>query len=290
MVYEYNNSLIKEKNVYNLGDYIQSLAALQYLPKNCYPYFINRENLRYYNGPSVKLIMNGWYSIVESNKITSSKIKPIYLSIHIKNPKNVDSEMIAHLKKYEPIGCRDNFTLKSLRNKGINAYFSSCLTLTLDIDYAVDNSERTKEIIFVDFSFGESTEIDNSILSLKAYNFENVTYLTHKFSINESSHIDRFKIAKKFLDKYARAKLVITTRLHVAFPCLALKTPVIFIKKKLLNRNRFDGLFQFLNTIGYKLNGKFEVNLKFDKNNHIINPEKYLKYANNLKKILKKNI
>ena len=103
-------------------------------------------------------------NISESNKIISSKIKPIYLSIHIRNPNNIEIE---HLKKFEPIGCRDFFTLKSLLNKGIDAYFSSCLTLTLDIDYAIYNKERTNEIIFVDFSFGEFTEIDNSILSLK---------------------------------------------------------------------------------------------------------------------------
>lgn len=88
--------------------------------------------------------MNGWYLISESNKITSSKIKPIYLSIHIRNPYNIGSEMIDNLKKYEPIRRRDFFALKSLRNKGINAYFSSCLKLTLDIDYAFNNSERTK--------------------------------------------------------------------------------------------------------------------------------------------------
>ena len=42
----------------NIGDYIQSLAALQYLPKNCKPYFIDRDAVRYYYGPKVKLIMN----------------------------------------------------------------------------------------------------------------------------------------------------------------------------------------------------------------------------------------
>ena len=95
--------------------------------------------------------MNGWYLISESNKITSSKIKPIYLSIHIRNPYNIASEMIDDLKKYEPIGYRDIFTLKSLRNKGIDAYFSSCLTLTLDIDYAFDILKELSKVYLLIF-------------------------------------------------------------------------------------------------------------------------------------------
>ena len=43
--------------------------------------------------------MNGWYIISESNKITSSKFNPIYLSIHIRNPYDIGSEMIDNLKK-----------------------------------------------------------------------------------------------------------------------------------------------------------------------------------------------
>ena len=44
----------------NIGDYIQSLAALQFLPKECKPYLIDRDNIRFYNGTKVKLIMNSW--------------------------------------------------------------------------------------------------------------------------------------------------------------------------------------------------------------------------------------
>ena len=36
------------------------------------------------------------------------------------------------LKKYEPIGCRDLKTTDKLKNKGIDAYFSGCLTTTID--------------------------------------------------------------------------------------------------------------------------------------------------------------
>jgi hypothetical protein len=107
----------------NIGDYIQSLAALQYLPKNCFPYLIDRDYLKYYNGPKLNLIMNGWFFIYEGNKIVSDKINPIYLSFHISNKNAIDSEAIKNFKKYEPIGCRDLFTYKILKKKILNLIF-----------------------------------------------------------------------------------------------------------------------------------------------------------------------
>ena len=71
----------------NIGDYIQSLAALQYLPKNCKPYLVDRNRIQYYNGPNVKLIMNSWNKIVGGTKYISDKINPIFLSYHINKPK-----------------------------------------------------------------------------------------------------------------------------------------------------------------------------------------------------------
>ena len=247
-------------------------------------------NLKYYNGPILNLIMNGWFFIYEGNKIVSDKINPIYLSFHISNKEAIDSEAINNFKKYEPIGCRDLFTYKILKKKNIKSYFSACLTLTLDIDYSAKDSERTNEIIFVDYSLGEIPQVDKTLYSLKAYNFKEIIKLNHNYK-RSKSNIERFKKAKYLLDRYARAKLVVTTRLHAAFPCLALKTPVIFVRrKKFFDGNRFSGLYNFLNTVGYNAHGKFEINFKFDKRNHIINPNKYLKYGNMLKKILKARI
>ena len=67
---------------------------------------------------------------------------------------------------------------------GINAYFTSCLTTTLDIDYAVDKGERTDEIIFIDYKFGKFPKADKFIYSLKAYNFSKITYIYHLLTLN----------------------------------------------------------------------------------------------------------
>ena len=226
----------------NIGDYIQSLAALQYLPKNCKPYFIDRDSIQYYHGPKVKLIMNAWHSIKEGNKYVSKQIIPFFLSYHL-GKSNLSSLYINTLKKFSPIGCRDINTRDTLNKYGINSYFSSCLTTTLDIDFLSPENKRSNNIIFIDYKFGQFRKADKFLLSLKRYNFKNIIHTKHKFNL-ELSHIERFRLAKSLLEKYSKAKLVITTRIHGALPCLAFHTPVIFINK-IYDYYRFPGITFF---------------------------------------------
>ena len=166
--YYYEGKIIETSNI---GDYIQSLVALQFLPSNCKPYFVDRDLIQFYHGPKVKSIINGWNWIHEGNKYTSNEINPIYISYRIKNEDVLPSIFIEKLKKFELIGCRDLKTKKQLNKYGIDTYFSSCNTTTLDIDYAANETEKTNEIIFIDYEFGDYPEVDEFLYSLKAYNF-----------------------------------------------------------------------------------------------------------------------
>lgn len=265
------------------------MAALQYLPKNCTPLFIDRDNVENYNlSNHIFIFMNGWNILQKGNRRTSNFLIPIYLSYHINNGEHIDNITINNLKKYEPIGCRDIYTKNILKKNGIDAFFSSCLTTTLDIDYTNINIERTNEIIFIDYRFGQYPKADNFIKSLKGYNFINITHISHMYKLSKYSQLERFQYAKKLLDRYAKAKLVISTRIHGALPCLALRTPIIFINKKY--DIRYPGLYELLNTIGINSEGKFQINVKLDNNNLVVNPKKYLKYSQNLKRIIKKKL
>lgn len=284
LIYDYFDG--KEEYVEgNIGDYIQSLAALQYLPKNCKPYFIDRDAVRYYYGPKVKLIMNSWNHIIRSNTYISNHISPLFVSYHIDNDNKLPSMYVQNLKKYSPIGCRDNKTRDQLNNYGIKAFFSSCLTTTLDIDYAVDQSQRTNEIIFVDYELGKNTKEEKFFISLKSYNFSNITHIHHEYILESKTHIERFKLAKSLLVRYSKAKLVVSTRIHAALPCLALNTPVIFVNKKY--DKRYPGLYELLNTIGINKENKFDIRVNVDNNGLVYNSKDYLKYANKLKDLLK---
>ena len=183
-IYKYEYTPPNSNLEVNIGDYIQSLAALQFLPKNCKPNLMDRDKIEYYNGPQTTLIMNCWLRLFNGTRTISDKISPIITSLHISNVKKIDLRTKNILKKFSPIGCRDYYTLNALKKNGIDAYFSSCLTTTLDIDYSVSDSERTNDIIFADYNFNYDRRIKEYLNSLKIYNFSNVTKTYHIFKEN----------------------------------------------------------------------------------------------------------
>lgn len=140
---------VHTENELNIGDYIQALASAQFLRR--IDGFVQREKLKEYDGDDVKVIMNGWYMLRPENWPPSSKIHPLFVAFHI-NSLAIDSllrkDSIEYLKRYEPIGCRDFYTMNLLNSKGVKAYFSGCMTLTLGYKYY--NQDKTSNIYFVD--------------------------------------------------------------------------------------------------------------------------------------------
>lgn len=137
---------------FNIGDYIQSLAAKQFFPNSSTFLYIDRDHTNEYQGEPVKLIMNGWYSHEPQNWPPSIQINPLFVAIHINETikdQFLTEESIAYFKRFEPIGCRDYNTQKMLLSKGIKAYFSGCLTLTLGLTYQHKKISCNK-IYFVD--------------------------------------------------------------------------------------------------------------------------------------------
>ena len=70
-----------EKYFPNIGDYIQSLAALQYIEGNFIT--IDRERMDVYDGDEVKLICNGWFMSDSVHWPPSKKINPLFVAFHI---------------------------------------------------------------------------------------------------------------------------------------------------------------------------------------------------------------
>ncbi len=139
----------------NIGDYIQSLAAKQFVPKDAKIVFLDREKLNSFkldNRGKAKTIMNAWFMSKPANFPPSGSIKPLYVSFHL-TPKVEDvffsNKTIEHLKKYEPIGCRDANTVNLMLSHGIKAYFSGCLTLTLGLTYK-NKKEENSPVYIVD--------------------------------------------------------------------------------------------------------------------------------------------
>lgn len=132
----------------NIGDYIQALASRQFLPH--VDMYIERETeLKSYTGEPVSMIMNGWYMNHPENWPPTKFIHPLFVALHINRcglPQFLNEESVNYLRRHEPIGCRDTNSVKLLKAKGIDAYFSGCMTLTLGYKY---KSQKRNDKIYI---------------------------------------------------------------------------------------------------------------------------------------------
>jgi hypothetical protein len=320
-------SLLEHKHgkagIVNKGDFVQSLAAAQFLPN--IDYFVERDRLNKVDYKVSKIIMNGWFTYNPENWPPNSNLIPLFISFHL-NPKYAkkllsNQENVDYLRKHGPIGCRDFSTLEILQSYKINAYYSSCLTTTLDLNYksTVKNDKiliidvgykydtsfvykndpkriifhLLKGTIFTNLNFIKKKKILNSLIPkeiLKKSEFK------HVFTRNDQETNVIFDEVKSDLHSFAQAKLVITSRIHVALPCLAVGTPVLFIIDGLVDQvghiSRFDGILDHLNIlcddkdfINKLFRKKMNVFTKdeIDWDNPPANPNTHLKYAELLK-------
>jgi hypothetical protein len=236
-------------NTSNLGDDVQTIAQMQFIPQNTDTVVVNREHLNHEERKCI-VIMNGWFMHNDKNFPPHPHVTPIYISFHIEKKGMLSKDALAHYKKFEPIGCRDSHTMNLLLSKGIKAYFSGCLTLTLKNPFA--NFKREK-IYIVDahltskvvYPWGADHLLEKLI---PKYIRDQAEYIEHEIPdhIDKDDMIARHSyVHQHLLSKYAKARLVITTRLHCALPCVAYNTPVIVLQQNLHTDNRFTGLSKY---------------------------------------------
>ena len=325
-------SVSTEKTV-NIGDYIQALASKQFLPR--LDGFVEREELKDYDEEECKIIMNGWYIHHPEQWPPSEKIHPLFVAFHINSlakDKLLSEESINYLKKYEPIGCRDLYTKDLLISKGIDAYFSACMTLTLGYSYKSEIKED--KCYFVDPFIPGEKGIVSKLLNV-AYliiNWNIISLIANKLPYNVSSfkrkriasnfykhyikmftketlinaeyisqqncsyknqflnNYERLHEAERLVNKYAKAKLVVTSRIHCALPCLGIDTPVIYtqnIHQSIASSCRLGGLKDLFNIINIDDNG-FYMNFDYNKKSKLSiknvpkNKDLWRKYASSL--------
>lgn len=103
-----------------------------------------------------------------------------------------------------------------------------------------------------------------------------VTHVSNLFPL--LSNTQRLAYAEKFLNTYAQAKCVVTTRLHAAMPCLGLQTPVLLIVRK--SNSRFFGLREL--TWNCEREELLQGLVDFDFDNPPENPKYYLPLRENI--------
>lgn len=217
--------------VVNIGDYAQLLAI-----DNVYAHMGIKEeeivrieyyDLLDYDGEYVILpinfiFFNPFYG--ERELILSPKIIPVFLGIHCINM-CFNTNEAAFFSRFAPIGCRDERTMELFRQVGIPSYLQGCITAAFP-----RRQEKTYEKIYL-------VDIPDS---LKEYLPENIRYegiyMSQQFYGNIEKYLEKEncnsirQYMKKRLELYRdTAKLVITSRLHCASPCIAMGIPVIFV-------------------------------------------------------------
>ncbi|WP_236555926.1 polysaccharide pyruvyl transferase family protein [Alcanivorax sp. S71-1-4] len=307
---------------FNIGDYVQSLAASQYLPR--VDHYINREELDCYAGPAAKIIMNGWFMHHPECWPPASHLETLFVSFHMNRPyikKMMTPQAVEYFKARGPIGCRDYHTAEVLNDFGVDAYYSCCLTTTLSKDN-FGSLERKRKILMVDVlhavpdmadyfgmpyryiashvksgniirSMRKSRNQNRILKALNSYEGYEIQWFENAICGVGLSSGQRFEMARQYLSLIAESSLVLTSRIHCALPCLALGVPVVFVKygqSSSSNTLRFRGIIDHMNVIDLdgdmaKLGYKSQ---EVDVNDIVFgkdirNPNTHVKYAEELK-------
>lgn len=234
----------------NLGDIIQGLAAKQFLPENAEA--ANREDLASLKNEDGFLLANGWYQHYFDKFPAPEKIVPFYISVHIAaRTKFLKIKHIReHFKANAPIGCRDIQTVWLLRGYGIPAYISGCLTLTFRKENTSSTSKN--EVLWVDnVNHLIPINVELKLKELLPNGFVKISHDPVSRNLDFNNYLkDNIENIKHFFKMYKSAKLVLTTKIHCALPCIAFGIPVLLIHPR-LDDPRLGALNKLITIISY---------------------------------------
>ncbi len=175
--------------------------------------------------PIYNAMLDGYYS---GEHRFSERIIPVFLGFTT-DLACLPNEMCAYLKRYEPIGCRDEYTFRLLRRYGIYAYMGGCITTILP---SRDHTPEKPSVFLVD--------VPRELIPHIPQQYHSVTKeitQTATFPMTQDTQEQRRKIreaARAFYQKYHdEATLVVTSKLHSALPCLAMGIPLILARDEM---------------------------------------------------------
>lgn len=283
--------LLVHKPTTNVGDDIQSYACAQFFPH--IDYILDRENLDKFqsdNNEPVAAIMAAWWMWQKWNWPPAECIIPKFISMHFNNytvrekASPILDEWLQGIGKqyfdsYGPIGVRDQTSLDFLKERGLDAYLSGCITLTLPKQK--ETKDKGKYVVIADLR-PQLKKCVKEWLKDSGLEIREVTHNCNYRFDNETTIEERLKKAEDILTLYQNAKFVITRRLHVTLPCLAMEVPVMSIVNLKVkgNKTRWAPYHTWVNYFSEEdiISGNFD----YDYNNPPENKQDYLPVRNAL--------
>jgi hypothetical protein len=161
-------------------------------------------------------------------------LRPLFVSFHVNRPQLLSADGISYLRRYAPIGCRDWPTVHRLLEHDVPAFFTGCLTSTVDLLFEAEPRQAAANapVAFVDVE-----------PAAEAANGRPTTALRHAaLEIREASLPANLARAVRTLQSYRRDYSgIVTSRLHCYLPVRSLGVDVRFEPKR-ENDPRFEGL------------------------------------------------
>jgi hypothetical protein len=161
-------------------------------------------------------------------------LRPIFVSFHVNHPEALSEESLKYLADYAPIGCRDWDTVHRLLAIGIPAFFSGCLTTTVDQLFPAEPPTPLAgaPVALVDLPGNRAPGVSAPTVALRHSGI----------GVRGASFAPNLRRALKMLDDYRTDfSRVATSRLHCYLPVRALGVEVDFLPKNRADI-RFDGL------------------------------------------------
>ncbi len=260
---KYANLKFSARSINNLGDNIQ-IIALDYIyelmgvSKNDIVYIDYHELSTYKEEYVVLPIAFPMIDYVENGVSGrfSDHIIPVFISFVLQRDFLYPAE-IDYLKKFEPIGCRDEITNNILRSYNIKSYVHGCITFLLP---ERNNLIHTDKVFIVD----AEEELVN-LLPKKILENKDIEFRTHILKDNDPKE----KALFQYNEYKDNASLIITSLLHCALPCFAAGIPIIMLNEKVACRKAFlEALFPIYNhnTIDSAMPSCLSEDLKIRKN------------------------
>jgi hypothetical protein len=175
--------------------------------------------------------MHGWFR-VRYDFPFHPRLRPLFVSFHVNRPGMLTEEGVAYLQESAPIGCRDWDTVRRLQELHVPAFFSGCVTSTVDLLFpSRPDPPADAPVAFVDMPEAASAAGKRAI----SLHHADLEIRADPLAAN----LDR---AVRTLDAY-RSEVggIETTRLHCYLPARALGVDVRFHPRR-ADDPRFEGL------------------------------------------------